>query len=187
MNILTRKRILFALVSVLFAGAAFYALTSYRGNNAEAAGAGERRDYITVHNFNVEIDGVIVGGFKEVSGIESETEVIEYKEGDERIMRKQPGKTKYSNIVLKRGTLGTPELWDWYKKVIEGTTERKSGSIIILDHNMEEVVRYNFFKAWPCRWKGPSLNRDSKDPILEEIELCIESFERSNPFPFEKR
>ncbi len=178
MSIVIKKQILAVLISVLFAGAIFYAAASYSQNNAEAAG--ERRDYLTIHNFNVEIDGVVVGGFKEVDGIEAETEVIEFQSGDERVAHKRPGRTKYSNIVLKRGFLNSPELWDWYKKVLAGTTERKSGSVIVLD-NRGEVVRYNFFEAWPCRWKGPSLNRDSNEPILEEIELCIERFERANP------
>ncbi|MEK7560447.1 MAG: phage tail protein [Patescibacteria group bacterium] len=155
----------------------FYAGTLYPHEEAAAMGS-DRSDYTTIHNFNVEIDGVVVGGFKEVDGLESKTEVIEYQEGNERIMHKRPGKTNYSNIILRRGNLHTPELWEWRKKVVEGITERKSGSIIVIGANMEEVVRYNFFEAWPCRWKGPSLNSTSNDALEEEIELCIEYWER---------
>jgi phage tail-like protein len=175
---MTKKFILpiFAIIAIIGG----YALVSYPRNDAKAA-VDESRNYLTIHNFNVEIDGVIVGGFKEVQGIESETEVIEFKEGEDRgLTRKQPGKTKYANIVLKQGRLNDSKLWDWYEKAIAGTTERKSGSIIVFDRHMKEVVRYNFFDAWPCRWKGPSLDRSSNEPILEEIELCIERFERSN-------
>jgi phage tail-like protein len=172
----TRTAVLSA--CVLGAGAILaYAGVLYPQEAAEAMGS-ERRDYTTIHNFNVEIDGVVVGGFKEVDGLESKTEVIEYQEGNERIMHKRPGKTNYSNIILRRGNLHTPELWDWRKKIVDGVQERKSGSIIVLDTAGEEIVRYNFFEAWPCRWKGPSLNSASNDALEEEIELCVEYWER---------
>src|SRR5262245_48437497 len=142
------------------------------------AGAGDRRDYTTIHNFNVEIDSVIVGGFKEVDGLESKTEIIEYKEGNEARMHKRPGKTNYTNIILRRGNLQTPELWEWRKKVVQGLTERKSGSIIMLaDDGTTEVGRYNFFEAWPCRWKGPAVASLGDTHTVEEIELAVEWWE----------
>ena len=178
MNVLLKKRVVVLCACLLGAGAVLaYAGVLYPQKEAEAMGS-ERRDYTTIHNFNVEIDGVVVGGFKEVDGLESKTEVIEYQEGNERVLHKRPGKTNYSNIILRRGNLHTPELWEWRKKVVAGTTERKSGSVIVLDTNMEEIVRYNFFEAWPCRWKGPTLDSASNDTLTEEIELCVEYWER---------
>src|SRR4051812_10327860 len=57
-------------------------------------------------------------GFTEVSGLDFETEVIEYREGSNPAYNKskQPGLTKYSNITLKRGTfLGDHEFFQlWY-------------------------------------------------------------------------
>lgn len=140
---------------------------------------GGRRDYLTIHNFNVEVDGVIVGGFKEVDGIERKTEIIEYKDGNEIIMHKRPGKTAYSNIILRRGFLNGPELWNWSQTVINGVTERKSGSLIMLaDDGVTEVMRYNFFEAWPCRWKGPAVQSTGDTHTVEEIELACEKWER---------
>ena len=68
-------------------------------------GVDNRRDhdYVGQFNFSVEIENVTVGRFKSVDGLDSETEVIEYQDGDDMILRKRPGRTKYSNVVLKRG------------------------------------------------------------------------------------
>lgn len=132
---------------------------------------------VGVNNFRVEIDGVVQAGFKEISGIEAETEVIEEKETDS-VSLKRPGKTNYSNIVLKRGFINDPALYEWYKKVVKGVTERKSGSIIVLDRAGNEALRYNFFEAWPCRWKAPELNSKSEVEFVEEIELCVASWEQ---------
>lgn len=136
-------------------------------------------DYLPAHNFKLEIDGVISGGFKEISGLESEVEIIEYKDGDDPVTRKRAGKVKYKNIVLKRGFVRDGSLLEWYRMVLAGTTDRKSGSIIYLDRAGGEVLRYNFFEAWPCRWKAPELNASSDTHIVEEIEFVVERVERA--------
>ena len=71
-------------------------------------------DYVGQFNFSVEIENVTVGRFKSVDGLDSETEVIEYQDGDDLILRKRPGRTKYSNVILKRGYAdkGMLELWE---------------------------------------------------------------------------
>jgi phage tail-like protein len=62
------------------------------------------------YNFLLEISGItgdsktIVGGFKGMSGMDSETEVIEFKQGNDRVVRKKPGRTTYANITLERGS-----------------------------------------------------------------------------------
>lgn len=145
---------------------------------AEIRSSQHNGDYLPAHNFKIEIDGVISGGFKEISGIESEVEIIEYKDGSDPITHKRPGKAKYKNIVLKRGFVNDASLLEWYKKVLNGVTERKSGSIIYLDREGNEVLRYNFFEAWPCRWKAPELNANSDTFIVEELEFAVEKVER---------
>jgi phage tail-like protein len=62
--------------------------------------------------------------------------------------------------------------------VIDGKVERKSGSIILLDDAAQEVMRYNFFEAWPCKWKGFSLDGKGSDVNVEEIELAVEKMEK---------
>ena len=135
-------------------------------------------DHIGQFNFRVEIDGVTTAAFKNVEGLDSETEVVEYQDGDDLYLRKRPGRTKYSNIVLKRGYVSTDELWLWRKNVMEGKVERKSGSIVLNNDKGEEVMRYNFYEAWPCKWKGFTLDGKGTDVNVEEIELVCEKLER---------
>jgi phage tail-like protein len=135
-------------------------------------------DHIGNFNFKVEIEGVTTGAFRNVEGLDSETEVVEYQDGDDLILRKRPGRTKYSNVTLKRGYVNTDELWQWRKKVIEGKVERKSGSIILCADDGTEVMRYNFFEAWPSKWKGFTLDGKGTDVNVEELELVAEKIER---------
>ncbi len=135
-------------------------------------------DHIGQFNFKVEIEGVTVGAFRNVEGLDSETEVVEYQDGDDIILRKRPGRTKYSNLTFKRGYVNTDELWQWRKKVIEGKVERKSGSVILCADDGSEVMRYNFFEAWPCKWKGFSLDGKGNDVTVEEVEMAVEKIER---------
>jgi len=133
--------------------------------------------------FDMEIDGAKVGSFKTVDGLENAQEVVEYQEGTERVMHKRPGKTNYSNIILRRGNMHTPELFEWYKKVTKGVTERKNISIIIHNQAGSATARYNYFEAWPCKWKGPSLDARSGTIPVEEIVICIEPREPEKPAP----
>ena len=135
-------------------------------------------DHIGNFNFKVEIEGIAVGAFKNVEGLDSETEVIEFQDGEDIVLRKRPGRTKYSNITLKRGFVNTDTLWMWRKAVIDGTVERKPGSVILLDDAAGEIMRYNFFEAWPCKWKGFTLDGKGTDVNIEEIELAVEKVER---------
>ena len=138
-----------------------------------------KHDHLGAFNFKVEIEGVTQAAFKEVDGLDSETEIVEYQDGDDLILRKRPGRTKYSNIILKRGYVDTDELWKWRKTVIDGKVERKSGSVILCDDAGGEVMRYNFFEAWPCKWKGFDLSGEKGDKTVEEIHLAVEKIERA--------
>jgi phage tail-like protein len=137
-----------------------------------------KHDHIGQFNFKVEIEGVTVGAFKNVEGLDSETEVIEYQDGDEIVARKRPGRTKYSNVTLTRGYINTDELWQWRKKVIEGKVERKAGSVILCADDGSEICRYNLFEAWPSKWKGFTLDGKGGDVTVEEVELAVEKIER---------
>ena len=135
-------------------------------------------DHIGNFNFHLELEGLTAGTFRNVEGLDSETEVIEYQDGDDLVLRKRPGRTKYSNIVLKRGYVASDELWTWRKKVMDGTVERKSGSVILCNDSGDPIMRYNFFEAWPVKWKGFTLDGKGTDSVVEEIELVIERLER---------
>jgi phage tail-like protein len=137
----------------------------------------QRRDPYKSFNFRVEIDGIASAEFSEASGLESETAVIEYRTGGEHLVRKLPGLTKFSNIVLRRGVTKDAELWNWRQTVIDGRVERKNGSIILLDDDRTDVVRWNFRNGWISKWEGPDLNAASNEVAIETIEIAHEGLE----------
>ena len=119
------------------------------------------------------------GAFTEVLGLEGVTEVIEYEDGNDLQLRARPGRTRYSNIVTRRGFNNNNELFDWYKKVTDGVIERKAGSVILVGDDAEtEIVRFNFFEAWPCRWRSFELDGEADRVLVEEIEIVVEKIER---------
>ena len=137
-----------------------------------------QHDHLVSNKFRVEIDGVTQGAFAAVSGLESTTDVVTYADGSDLLVRKRPGRTNYSNVVLRRGYLENDELWQWYKAVADGAVERKAGSIIALADNGDEILRYNFFEAWPCRWQGFTLDASAPGTLVEEVEMVVEKIER---------
>jgi phage tail-like protein len=134
-----------------------------------------RNDPYAQYNFIVEIDGVTAAGFTEVSGLTTEQDAIEYREGNETAtVRKLPGLRKYSNIVLKRGFTQNRELWEWRKTTIDGVTERKAGAIILLDEARQPQLRWEFAEGWVMKWEGPGLNATSNEAAIESLEIAIE-------------
>ena len=142
--------------------------------------APQRDDPYKAFNFLVEIDGVTRAAFSEVSGLESETAVIEYRSGGEKVnwVRKLPGLTKFGNIVLRRGVTQDAELWNWRKSIVEGQIDRRNGSIVLLDDQRNEVVRWQFRDGWICKWEGPTLNAKANEVAIETIEIAHEGLER---------
>jgi phage tail-like protein len=141
---------------------------------------GQRVDPYRNFNFLVEIDGITQAGFTDCTGFGADNTPIEYREGGEnRTVRKLPGMTKYNNIVLKWGLTDSRELYDWFRDVVNGKINRKNGSIIVLDLQGKEVVRWNFFNAWPSKWDGPDFSAKGTDVAIETLELAHEGIERA--------
>jgi phage tail-like protein len=140
---------------------------------------GERVDPFRNFNFLVEIEGITQAGFSDCTGFGANTDPIEYREGGyEMTTRKLPGQTKYPNITLKWGLTDSRELYDWYRDVTKGKIVRKSGSIILLGLEGDEVCRWNFYEAWPTKWDGPDLSAKGTDVAIETLELAHERVER---------
>ena len=142
------------------------------------AQTGSRNDPFGNFNFLVVIDGVTVAGFSECSGLTTETNIVEYRTGDEDItVRKLPGLKKFNNIALKRGYTNSHDLWDWRKKVLDGKTERQSGSIVLLNEARQPALRWNFREGWPSKLEGPALNGKTSEVAIETLEIAHEGLE----------
>jgi phage tail-like protein len=137
---------------------------------------GKRNDPYGQFNFLIEIDGVVKGGFSEVSGLTTDTNIVEYREGNEGqgTTRKLPGLMKYNNIALKRGWTKDRSLWNWRKQVIDGKTKRASGAIVLLDEARQPALRWEFREGWPCKWEGPPLNGKTSEVAIEALEIAHE-------------
>ncbi|MCP3993683.1 MAG: phage tail protein [bacterium] len=141
-------------------------------------------DLLTTFAFHVELDGVDIGAFKEASGIESKTEIVEYKEATKSgkmIIRKQPGAMSWTDITLKRRIDNSTELWDWRRDVENGNIDaaRRNGSIVLYDSTNSEVARWNFEAGWPSRWKGADLSASSDTIAVEEVSITHEGLTRA--------
>jgi len=140
--------------------------------------ANGRNDPYAQFNFLVELDGIEVAGFTEVGGLMAESDVIEYREGsDLPTARKLPGLLKYGNVTLKRGYTKNEELWKWRKTTLDGHTERRDGTIVLLDESRQPVMRWTFRSSWLSKYEGPGLNSTSNEVAVESIEMVCESLE----------
>src|SRR5215468_8135837 len=108
---------------------------------------GEKKDPFRASHFLIEIDGITRAGFRDCRGLDSTTDIIQYREGDEPgALRKIAGLAKYSNITLSWGSCDDTELWKWRQNVVDGNCERKNGSIVLVDEAGNEKARWNFVK-----------------------------------------
>jgi phage tail-like protein len=144
------------------------------GVTMPAMGLGGRRDPYLSYNFAVEIEGLVVGGFSEVSGLQSEIEVQDYREGGlNQYVHRRAGPTKYpANLVLKKGVTDVRTMWNWYYSVAQGSIQRKNLSVLLLDSTGQEKLRWNFEQAYPVKWVGPDLRGTSSEVAVESVELA---------------
>lgn len=132
--------------------------------------------------FGLEIDGVELARFTGISGLGYESEVVTFQDtlADGKIItRKRPGRISFPDIVLKRGLSADNALVDWYQTVVDGSVERKSGSIVIYDQTSTEIGRWNFENAWISKWSASDLDAGTDDIMIEEITIAHEYMERA--------
>jgi phage tail-like protein len=127
-----------------------------------------------VARFYILIDGLAQATFMEVSGLQIETEVLEYAEGGNNgFVHKLPGRTRVSNLTLKRGFALTNALYKWYAGAATGRKiERKNVSLVLFDAAGEELIRWNFIGAYPVKWIGPQFDASSTMAVVETLELA---------------
>jgi len=132
--------------------------------------------------FRLEIDSTIQAGFSECTGFDATTDAVDYREGtDPTTLRKLPGLTKYGNITLKWGLTDNKAIWEWRKQVIDGKIKdaRKTISVIILDDEGNEKVRWSFENAWPSKYDPADLNAKGSDVAIETLEIIHQGMTRS--------
>ena len=136
-------------------------------------------------NFLVDLgDGNPTGpnaGFEEVIVPEVWLHVIEYREGNakENAPRKLTGLEHCGNALLKRGVVGSLNLYQWYNQVRNGDQNALRTVTIQLqneDHTAI-VMTWKLLRARPVRLRWGPLNGKGKEVLVEYLELACERLE----------
>ena len=137
---------------------------------------------IVKFHFQVEWGGTKIG-FTEVSGLDVESEVVEYRHGasPEYSKQKMPGMQKYSNITLKRGTFATDnEYYNWWNTVKLNKIERRDITISLLNEEHAPVVTWKVKNAWPSKIQSTDLKADGNEVAIESMEIVHEGLTIQN-------
>jgi phage tail-like protein len=147
----------------------------------------ERANPYGAFNFRVmfvgpDLPGAIEAGFSDVSGLGNEINYSEYRAGNEptNTMRKVPNTFKLDEVTLKRGLVGSPHIFAWFKAVRDGQYLPCTVNIEILDeaHNDTPVATVVLTNAQPKKWMGPTLTaKGGGEVALEELHLVHEGIE----------
>jgi phage tail-like protein len=137
-------------------------------------------------NFLFEVDGVEIGSFQEVSGLELNVETEQYEEGGENgFVHQFPGRMSWPHIVLKRGIVQADALFEWVQKSSgEGFATngnkltRCTGAIVVIaeDTAHTRMRSWELQGAFPVRWVGPRLAVSVTEALSEEIEVAHQGF-----------
>lgn len=137
---------------------------------------------LPVFHFQVEWGGKNLA-FSEVSGLNSESQVIEYRDGlsPEFNMIKMPGLKKFSNVTLKRGIVPADnDFFDWINTTKMNVPDRRDLIISLLNENHTPVMTWKIKQAWPVKVDGPSLKATGNEVAIESIELAHEGLSVEN-------
>jgi phage tail-like protein len=124
--------------------------------------------------------GVVIGGFSDVSGLGVDISYSEYRNGNEKFntTRKIPNTHKLDDITLKRGIMGSDDLFNWLKGVRDGTADPRNITITLLDEARNPVVTWAVRNAQPKKWAGPTLAaKGGGEVAMEELHLVHEGID----------
>ena len=118
--------------------------------------------------------------FQEVSGLESEVEVLEYRHGKSKQFGpfKMPGMKKVSDVTLKKGVFtGDTRLFQWFKEVKLNTIKRKTVIISLLNENQKAEIVWTLGNAFPKKIESTNLNAQGNEIAIETIVLSHEDLD----------
>lgn len=140
-------------------------------------------DYpLPVFHFQVEWGGTNLG-FSEVSGLNLETQIVEYRDGlsPEYSSKKMPGIPKYGNITLKRGVVPADnEFYKWLNTTKLNKVERRNLTISLLNEEHSPVVTWKVTNCFPVKVEGPGLKATGNEVAIESIEIAHEGLTIEN-------
>lgn len=133
-------------------------------------------------HFMVEFQGISTKdkdvSFQSVSGLSVDLETEEITEGGEnRFKHKIPVRSKFPNLVLKRGMLIDSELIKWCKKALENFEIKPVDiTVKLLGEDHQPLQTWNIVKAYPVKWNVADLNAEESKLVIETLELTYNYF-----------
>lgn len=143
---------------------------------------------ITSATFIVEVDGVEIGRFMEISGLEVKVDVDPIKEGGQNdYVHQVPRGMTWTNITLKRGITQGNGLFDWLAQAA-GEQFAKSGNkvtrhtaaITLIGPGGKRLRAWEFDAAFPVKWTGPNFSASSSEAAVETLEFTHHGFRARN-------
>lgn len=135
-----------------------------------------KSDPIAAFRFAVEIDGTAIGAFTECTLPNFEIETEQIKEGGlNDYIHSVPGRGKPGNLTLKHGVMLNDQFMQWAYQVMAnsfGAEKFKSVSVIMVNINLKPIYRFDFERAFPVKWTGPSFKSGDSAVAVESIELA---------------
>jgi len=139
--------------------------------------------------FYFEADGITEKFIKEISGLGVENtpaqEVHGSTKGGKILRQATPTVVKFTNITIKLVATADVDLYKWYKQCNEDMgkprqwlSNRKAGSVVAYNQQLQEVARWNILNTYPVKYTGPTLTASGGDMATETIELVHEGIER---------
>ena len=125
-------------------------------------------------------EGQIIGGFSDVTVGGLDVSYSEYRNGNEKFntVRKIPNTHKLDDVTLKRGLVGSPDLFEWLKGVRDGTADARQVTITLLDEARNPVATFRLRRAQPKKWTAPTLSaKGGGEVAMEELHLVHEGIE----------
>lgn len=120
-------------------------------------------------------------GFQECSGIGMEVTVSEYRTGNarENSVMKITGMNKATDVTLKRGVIGSLNLYQWLNQIRNGDQSAYRTVVIQLqneDHT-SVVLEWKLLRARIIKHTSGPLNAKGTDVAMEELVLAYERLE----------
>ncbi len=120
-------------------------------------------------------------GFLECSGIGMSVDVVEYRNGNdkENSVRKLTGLTRYPDVTLKRGVIGSLDLYQWLNDIRNGNeTAYRTVVVHLMNEDHTQVVQtWKLLRARIIKHTSGPLNAKASDVALEELTLAYERLE----------
>ena len=143
---------------------------------------------VTSATFLFEVDGVEIGRFMEVNGLQVSIETQDIQEGGQNsFVHKLPGRMTWPNITLKRGVTQSDGLLAWLEKssgeqfTVQGNKlKRSSAALTLMGPSLKRLRKWNFDGAFPVKWSGPTFAVTSDDMATEQLEIAHHGFRASD-------